>query len=110
MTDASDRFFVITFDNIDETQRGQIQTHVNENALSWWHQQSNVWLVQGGEDTVFWRDLLAPFVKGVPGNLLVLRLPAKGGLREFASFGPSSHATWIKTTFLGQTSTDIEKQ
>lgn len=97
-----ERFFLISLDRIDDTQRKLVQAQVSQNAISWWHQQSNVWIVQGGENVGYWRDLLKAFVTGVPGDLYVFNM-ADTGRRNFASFGPKEHTAWLKSTYGAQT-------
>ena len=96
--DDYDKFFLISMDRIDDTQRKLAQAQVAAHAVSWWHQQENVWIVQGGASVSYWRDLLKAFVTGIPGDLFVFNL-AENGKRFFASFGPTSHTTWLKSTY-----------
>lgn len=91
-------FFLISMDRIDDTQRKLVQAQVAANAISWWHQQANVWIVQGGPNVAYWRDLLKAFVTGVPGDLYVFNL-AETGARNFASYGPTAHTAWLKSTY-----------
>ncbi len=81
-------FFVIIGDRIDNTQRTQIQHLVKDNAESWWHDFLDVWVVEGGATSVFWRDLLRPIVPVAPCGLLVLALP-KDGARGWAARIPN---------------------
>lgn len=69
---------LISIDMVDDTQRTLIHEVVKEHSDSWWHQQANLWLVIGGGDVGFWRDQVGPFIRGVPGNVFVVKLPPKG--------------------------------
>ena len=93
-------FTIITFANLDATQKQLIHTAVKGAAISWWHQQELVWIVQGGGRVLEWRDRLAPFVRGMPNSgLLALSLPMMATERGWATSGGSGYSAWIKSTY-----------
>lgn len=102
MTDKT--VYLVSFDSINDTQRAQIQALIKARASSWWHQQSNVWIVKGGPNASEWRNELSMFVKGegVPGNVIVLKLPAVGS-RAWASVGLD--LTWLKSNLNNESET-----
>ena len=87
---------LISVDMIDDTQRALIHELVKENADSWWHQQANLWIVIGGGDVGDWRDAIGPFIRGVPGNVIVLKLPPEG-MRAWGTNGVNG--TWLRENF-----------
>lgn len=89
-------FYLISVEGIDETQAKQIQAQVSNRAQSWWHQQQNLWIVQGGKDQYFWRDLLMPIFQGVAGEMFVFTLPGDGA-RAFAAFARSASVEWLRS-------------
>jgi len=93
--DSNKNFFLISADGIDDTQRKQFQTQISLNSLSWWHQQQNLWIVQGGTGVHYWQNLLSPFVRGIYGNYYVFGLPTDEP-RVFASYSEQSGNTWLK--------------
>ncbi|MDP1721094.1 MAG: hypothetical protein Q8L08_08895 [Candidatus Nanopelagicaceae bacterium] len=93
-----DKFFLISLDGVNETQRGQVQAQVEIFAISWWHQQQNIWIVQGGENTVFWRTRLQGFVTGAPGDLIILGLPEHGN-RTWSCYATKSTSEWLNSTY-----------
>lgn len=98
----TDRAYLLSFDEIDATQRAQIQTAVAHHASDWFHQQQNVWIVLGGFDTPGgWRTVLRPFVDGVPGTVLIFELPEKAH-RRYAGFAKKSWWTWLNEVYLGR--------
>jgi hypothetical protein len=88
--------FLISLDMIDDTQRALIHELVKEHSDSWWHQQSNVWLVVGGHKASFWIDQIGPFIRGVPGNVLVVKL-SRPGQRAWGTNGLD--ANWLKENY-----------
>lgn len=88
------KFFVIIADQIDNTQRTQIQQVVKENAESWWHEFLDAWIVQGGHSASYWRDLLKTII--TPGSgIMVLTLANRGG---WAAKMPGS-ASWLREVY-----------
>jgi hypothetical protein len=74
-----------------------IQVLVAAKAESWWHQMTNVWIIDSLESAVWWRDTLAELIRATPGrqpvpSLLVLDLPPLDTRRSWAYFGPRSKA------------------
>lgn len=103
-----DQFFLISFDGIDSTQRVLVHQHVKKNALSWWHQQENIWVVQGGSGVRHWRDLLKVFTSGTGANLYVFQLPYNGQ-REVAGVGKTLSFDWFKDEpFIGRKNPNLE--
>jgi hypothetical protein len=87
------QFFVIIADQIDNTQRAQIQFAVKEGAESWWHEFLDVWIVKGGESTAYWRDLLSIIVAPGRSAILVLALPE--GRKRWASSMGKGKSDWL---------------
>lgn len=98
---STNAFFVITFDKIDATQTRQVQAVIEREAVSWWHQQSLVWVVEGGENPTAWRDKLKVIVLGVRGTMLVLELPKAPEERRFGGVGGTSWWPWLRETMQG---------
>lgn len=94
-------FFVITFDKIDATQTKQIQAIIERESVSWWHQQSMVWIVEGGDSALEWRDKLKFLLLGVRGTMLVLELPRVIEERKFGGVGGPSWWPWLRETMRG---------
>jgi hypothetical protein len=94
---SNEKAFILLFDKVNETQRGQIQAAIEASGAKWFHQQSNHWIVIGGplRSVREWRSLVEAYVKGVPGNVLVLSLPEENQ-REFSGFAPKTWYAWLR--------------
>ena len=93
--------FVVIVDGIDATQRELLHARLKEKTESWWHQLPDVWVVQGGYESVqALRDDLAP-IMGLPASqLLVLALKTTSGGRWAAS-AKGEFTTWFKDNLSG---------
>lgn len=110
MSDDLNEFTLISFANIDATQKSLIHAEVKRTALTWWHQQETVWIVQGGGSVLEWRDRLAPFTRGISDSaILLLSLPREVNWRGWATTGASDYATWIKSTYRPEVEPQADK-
>ncbi|GAA4578645.1 hypothetical protein GCM10023176_54970 [Micromonospora coerulea] len=93
-------FYLVVADQIDNTQRTQIQHVIREHAESWWHEFLDVWIVKGGESLSFWLKELRAIVPVKPSGILILKLPPDGS-RAYASRAGAS-LTWLKEEYMGR--------
>lgn len=91
------RFVLISVDQANPTQIALIHQAVKKDAVAWWHQQTGVWIVETDDNVGTWRDRVTPFVRGLSGSVLVLRLPDEAKGRAWASNNLS--ANWLRSTY-----------
>jgi len=96
-------FFIITFDKIDNTQRILIQAAMKEHAVSWWHRQENIWIVEGGGRAGEWLDRLKPFTAVPESSVFVFRLPPVAS-RAWAASAANGNFAWLRETYSGRVS------
>jgi hypothetical protein len=101
---VTSKFFVIIADQIDNTQRSQIQLAVKGAAESWWHEFLDVWIVKGGESASYWRDLLSVIVGPGASGLLVLSLPETK--KTWSSRMGTGKTDWLHENYTGIRSKD----
>jgi len=92
-------FYLLSFDGIDDTQRGLIQALLSDVSEDWWHQQSNTWIVRVDDlraSTL--RDLFKPIIHQAPANVLVVGLDPKLGWGTRAPSGSMGGTGCVITT------------
>ena len=95
----TDTFYIITFTEIDETQRTLIQAAVKARAESWWHRQRDIWIVQGGGSAGEWIEGMKVFTTTARSSVLIFRLPEAGERVWAASAKGSETWAWIEETY-----------
>jgi hypothetical protein len=105
---ANNDFFIMTFDKIDNTQRILIQAAMKEHAVSWWHRQENVWIVEGGGSIGEWLKRLKPFTALPESTFFVFRLPAVGS-RAWAGSSKPGDLDWLRETYSGRKSSEVRQ-
>lgn len=90
----SNFFCAIVVDNIDDTQRQQIQVAIENKALSWWHNFPDIWIAESDLGPAGWIDMLGVIFPYLPSKILVLRI-SDAAPRWGAKMRPED-AEWLK--------------
>lgn len=91
--------FAISVDRATQAELNQIHEVIKANANGWWHRHLNFWIVGDGS-ALEWRNLIKPYL--VSGSsVLVLKLPAEDGDRNWAYSGPNAaeKCKWIHNNY-----------
>jgi hypothetical protein len=97
----ADSFIIIIVENINETQRMQIQTAVQAKSENWWHQLTNVWIVESEDSPSDWLKLLGVIFPNGTSSLLVFNLPDSPPKRRFSSKMFRGKADWLVEHYTG---------
>lgn len=76
---------VIILDRAKPAEREAVHEAIKENADTWWHQFTNVWIA-GGHRVSFWTDLIRPLLPDGPSGLIVLHLPEDEKDRLYSAY------------------------
>jgi hypothetical protein len=87
-------FCAIVTEKINDTQRDLVHAAVRQKADAWWHQMSDIWVVESELSPKEWVELLGIIFPTQPSKLLVLKLSDKSDIR-WSSMMPEKAADWF---------------
>jgi len=100
---ADTNMHIIVLQGGAPAHREAVQAIVKVHGEGWWHNLPDVWVV-GGKTVTYWRDLITPTLRLSSATVLVLRLPDKGGPRNWAAGGKAANSknmNWLRTSYSG---------
>jgi hypothetical protein len=88
--------YLIALEDAQTEHRNAVQAIVKAHSSMWWHQLSDLWVVEG-HSAAYWRDLIAPVTAGSRVSVIVFRLPDSPN-REWASWAVkgTERTRWLK--------------
>jgi hypothetical protein len=90
----SNLFCAIVVENINDTQRQQIQAAIENRAVSWWHNFPDLWIAESELMPGGWIELLGIIFPYLPAKILVLRL--SDATPRWGAKMRSEDAEWLK--------------
>jgi len=97
-------FFAISVDRATTEQLNAVHEVLKKHAHGWWHHHTNLWIVGGGKNATFWRDLIKDAIGGAltpQASVLVLRLPSETDGRWWAAKGIKAKkmGEWLRNNY-----------
>jgi hypothetical protein len=93
-------FIAIVVQNIDNTQRNQIQETIKKYATSWWHEFLDLWILETDETMIAWRERLEVIFSPGGSQLLIINV-ADTAPRWCGFILPYDQSKWLRENIRG---------